>query len=124
MSSPSSLRKIAESEIGMLLEAFPGEVRAEAAQVPVFFQNRPDPEDLERGQEADLLGLFVGEERGETGETPVPIPPRIHLYLENIWLFAEEDEAGFREELRVTYLHELGHYLGWDEEEMETRGLE
>lgn len=24
---------------------------------------------------------------------------------------------------RLTYLHELGHYLGWDEGDLERRGL-
>jgi predicted Zn-dependent protease with MMP-like domain len=26
--------------------------------------------------------------------------------------------------VRLTYLHELGHYLGWDEDEIAERGLE
>ena len=30
----------------------------------------------------------------------------------------------FREEVRLTYLHELGHYLGWDEDELTARGLD
>ena len=27
------------------------------------------------------------------------------------------------EEVRVTLLHELGHYLGWDENDMERYGI-
>jgi len=27
------------------------------------------------------------------------------------------------EEVRITYLHEFGHFLGWEEHEMEQRGL-
>ena len=30
----------------------------------------------------------------------------------------------FREETRLTYLHELGHYLGWGEDELAARGLD
>jgi predicted Zn-dependent protease with MMP-like domain len=30
----------------------------------------------------------------------------------------------FRDEVRLTYLHELGHYLGWDEDELAARGLD
>jgi len=26
--------------------------------------------------------------------------------------------------VRITYLHELGHYLGWDESDLEARGLD
>jgi predicted Zn-dependent protease with MMP-like domain len=27
------------------------------------------------------------------------------------------------EEIRITVLHEIGHHLGWDEEELAERGL-
>jgi predicted Zn-dependent protease with MMP-like domain len=30
----------------------------------------------------------------------------------------------FRNEIRITYLHELGHYLGLDEDDLFERGLE
>ena len=46
------------------------------------------------------------------------------LYLNNLWDFAEGDEAVFKAEVRLTYLHELGHYLGWDEDEVAARGLD
>ena len=38
--------------------------------------------------------------------------------------YAEADEEIYRDEVRLTYLHELGHYLGWDEDEIAERGLE
>ena len=50
--------------------------------------------------------------------------PRIRLWLANLWDFAENDEAIFRAEVRTTLLHEIGHVLGWDEHEVEKRGLE
>jgi predicted Zn-dependent protease with MMP-like domain len=34
------------------------------------------------------------------------------------------DEGYFRDEVRTTFLHELGHYLGLDEDELAVRGLE
>jgi predicted Zn-dependent protease with MMP-like domain len=49
------------------------------------------------------------------------------LFLENLWLMIEEeggDERDFRFEVRTTLLHELGHYLGLNEEDLEERGLE
>ena len=53
-----------------------------------------------------------------------PLPPQIVLFLENILDYAEGDPAAFRDEVRLTYLHELGHYLGWDENEIAQRGLD
>jgi predicted Zn-dependent protease with MMP-like domain len=66
--------------------------------------------------------LFTGAEFVE--EENVPLPPQIILFLENVWDFAEGDEVIFREEVRTTFLHELGHYLGLDEDELTERGLE
>jgi hypothetical protein len=37
---------------------------------------------------------------------------------------ADADEEIFREEVHTTYLHELGHYLGLDEDDLFDRGLE
>ena len=52
------------------------------------------------------------------------LPPQIILFLENLWDFAEGDEEIFRDEVHTTFLHELGHYLGLDEDELTERGLE
>lgn len=54
----------------------------------------------------------------------LPIPPQIILFLENLWDFSDGDEAIYREEIRITLLHELGHYLGLDELDLEDRGLD
>jgi predicted Zn-dependent protease with MMP-like domain len=37
--------------------------------------------------------------------------------------FCVEEGGDFTDEVRVTYLHELGHHLGWDEDDLEGRGL-
>jgi predicted Zn-dependent protease with MMP-like domain len=53
-----------------------------------------------------------------------PQPTQIILFLENLWQFAEHNEAVYLDEVRITYLHELGHYFGFDEDDLEERGLE
>ena len=65
----------------------------------------------------------AGKPEAETGETLVPGPAQMHLYLRNLWEEAEGDRDRFVEEVRVTYLHELGHYLGWDEDAIRARGI-
>jgi predicted Zn-dependent protease with MMP-like domain len=50
--------------------------------------------------------------------------PRIVMWLGNIWEMCEAQEEAYREEVRVTFLHEIGHYLGLDEEDLTQRGLE
>jgi predicted Zn-dependent protease with MMP-like domain len=74
------------------------------------------------GIEPDTLGLFTGPEWAEAGD--VPLPPQIILYLENLREMAETDVQRFRDEIRTTFLHELGHFLGLDEGDLTDRGLE
>lgn len=86
------------------------------------FERQPN-EDLQAdGIEVDTLGLFVGPDFAS--ENDVPMPPQIILFLENIWDAAETDEKIFCDELRTTFLHELGHYLGLQEDDLTRRGLE
>jgi predicted Zn-dependent protease with MMP-like domain len=70
----------------------------------------------------DTLGLFTGAEYAEEGR--IPMPPQIILFLENIWDQAEGDGNVFRGEIRTTFLHELGHFFGLDEDDLTERGLE
>ena len=111
----------AEREVRQCLDALPDALRAPAESVPVHFAARPDPDG---GLEPDLLGLFVGDPVYAAGETLDPEVTRIDLYLDNLWEFAGRDPSVFVEEVRVTYLHELGHYFGWDEDDLEERGLD
>lgn len=109
----------AEEEVSQIRNVLPGEVSELAAACPVSFEDRPETaDDLEDG----VLGLFEG---ASLVEEPGPdAMPRIRLFHGNLWGFAQRDEQDFRDEVATTYLHELGHYLGWDEEEVAERGLE
>jgi predicted Zn-dependent protease with MMP-like domain len=113
---------IALSEVEQTLAALPEPLRAGAEKLPVIFERQPNAELQAEGIEADTLGLFTGAEFVE--ENDVPLPPQIILYLQNIFDVAETDEKHFREEVRTTFLHELGHYLGLDEDDLTERGLE
>jgi predicted Zn-dependent protease with MMP-like domain len=100
----------------------PPEIRPLACAVPVHYEVAPDADLLAEGFEPDILGLFAGDPHGTFPDNPSP--PQIILYLESLWDLAGEDAGIFREEVRLTYLHELGHYLGWDEDEVAERGLD
>jgi predicted Zn-dependent protease with MMP-like domain len=113
---------LASREVETTLAALPKPLRARAEKLPVTFERRPNAGLQVDGIEPDTLGLFTGPEFADEGN--IPLPPQIILFLENLWDFAEEDEVVFREEVRTTFLHELGHYLGLDEDEIAGRGLE
>ena len=118
------LEKMARAEVAALSLKLPPEMAGRAKAIPVVVMARPTKAMVRDGVEPDLLGLFVGPNWAEGAESGDPLPAEILLFVENLWDYAEGDEQIFREEVRVTYFHELGHYLGLEEGELEDRGLE
>ena len=123
MSLPwENLCTVAVGEIEATLGELPAPLRERAAKLPVTFEPRRNAGLQADGIAPDTLGLFTGAEFVE--EEAVPMPPQIILFLTNIWDLAEGDEEVFRDEVHTTFLHELGHYLGLDEDDLTERGLE
>jgi predicted Zn-dependent protease with MMP-like domain len=118
------LHALAWEEVKATVASLPAPLRERAEGLPVTFERRPNAAQRRDGIEADTLGLFVGPEFAYEESTSLPLPPQIILFLENIRELAEGDEEVFREEVHTTYLHELGHYLGLDEDDLFDRGLE
>lgn len=106
------LLKIAETEVAATIAELPEPVRKALLDVPVLLEKSPSRQDLAEGIEPDTLGYFE--------EYPVA---RIRLWLQNIHSYAQDESHPFPEEVRITLLHEIGHLLGWDEQEVEDRGL-
>ncbi len=120
----SQLAALASETVAATQKKFPADIREAALAVPVHCEAQVDPSVLTEGFEPDLLGLFTGSSHGTELAHDNPAPPQIILYINNLWDYAEGDEAVFRDEVRLTYLHELGHYFGWDEDQVAARGLE
>jgi len=116
------LHQLALGEVDATLEALPEPLRDRARLVAVTFEPVPNAEMVADGIAEDTLGLFVGPDFAD--ETSVPMPPQIILFLENLWAQADADPEWYLEEVHTTYLHELGHYLGLDEDDLMLRGLE
>lgn len=117
----ADLVEIAEDVVARTLDELPPEIAAEVAQVSVFVEGEPDADDRERGVGADWLGIFEGASHPQ-GD--LPDPPRVRIWVNNLWTFASGREDEFRREVRVTLLHEIGHFLGLDEEGVARLGLE
>ncbi len=118
------LHALACEEVEATLAALPAPLRDRAQALPVTFERRPNAAQRRDGIAPDTLGLFVGSEFAHEETAALPLPPQIILFLHNLWDFAEADEEFFCEEVHTTYLHELGHYLGLDEDDLFERGLE
>lgn len=109
---------------GMLPEEFAGRLD----EVPVVVYDLPS--DTMLADEAppldpELLGLFVGTALTERSFAAAGVedPPRIFLFQRNLERFAR-DEAELSREIARTLHHELAHYLGFAEEDMEDLDLD
>lgn len=118
----NKLQTLAVAQVETTLAALPGPLREQAKKLPVTFERVPNAGLQADGIEPDTLGLFAGPDFADADA--VPMPPQIILFLENLWDFAGGDEKIFRDEVRATLLHELGHYLGLDEDDLAQRGLD
>jgi predicted Zn-dependent protease with MMP-like domain len=115
------LRELALAEIETMLAELPKPLHEQARELPVTFEHKPNAGLQADGIEEDTLGLFTGAEFAD-GSAEV-LPPQIILFLDNLWDFAEGDEEVFCNEVHTTFLHELGHFLGLDEDDLTDRGL-
>lgn len=118
------MHSIAQAEVTAILDALPEPLQEVAARIPIIYEARPSDGKQACHVESDTLGLFVGCPLAETESAPGELAAHIILFLENLWDCAEGNEATFRAEVRTTFLHELGHYLGLDEDDLLKRGLE
>ena len=93
----------------------PDDVRAEAQSVPVLFEERAENE--KPGM--TILGIYRGFQAGHVSPRKGPIV----LYLRSIETYVGHPGAAFDDQVRRTFLHELGHHLGWGEIDLRARGL-
>jgi predicted Zn-dependent protease with MMP-like domain len=116
--------------VGEALDALPARFRKRMQNVSVLVEDLP-PEQLAQGgssnagvldsDEAEglVLGVFEGvpTTRKSTFDLPGG-PDRIVLYQKNIEAVCSND-AEIQREIRLTVVHELGHYFGMSEAQLE-----
>jgi predicted Zn-dependent protease with MMP-like domain len=113
-------------EVARVLDRLPRRFRIQLRNVEFVVEDRPSPELLQdEGLDPrfdTLYGIYQG----------VPLPDRssfdLPLLPDKITIFAEPllrdfpDPEELREEIRLTVVHEIAHYFGMDEEEVEDLG--
>ncbi|HLF00676.1 MAG TPA: metallopeptidase family protein [Anaerolineales bacterium] len=107
-----------------VLAQLPPDLRADAEQVILDIADRPTPEQLGRGgyTEGILLGLYEGVPLVRRRSNSVLLQPdRITLFRLAIASMCRT-EVELKAQIRKTLVHELGHYFGFSEDELEARG--
>ena len=104
------------------LADLPARYRKLLENVVVIVENRPRS-GRRRGRKPEpddnlLLGEFVGVPRTEKSVFEPGPPDQVFLYQKNLEAICKSVEE-IREQVRLTVLHELGHYFGLEEDELE-----
>jgi predicted Zn-dependent protease with MMP-like domain len=107
-----------------VLNSLPEVIREAVSQVPVLVEAKPSRAIAERAPHItpEVLGLFVGSTVGEKVYAPSGYPNVVLLFQRNLER-AGRSRSEVSKEIKITLLHEYGHYLGFDEEELEHLGL-
>jgi predicted Zn-dependent protease with MMP-like domain len=105
-----------EEHVRSALDSLPTEIAVALENVAVVIRD-VHPED------PDLFGVYEGTPLPERGDMAGVLPDRITIFrspLEEEFPDADELER----EIRITVLHELGHYFGLDEDRLAELGYE
>ena len=102
------------------LDSLPQEFRSRIRNVAVLVEDLPPNQSSPQSghQRKLLLGLFHGVPTTKKSVFQLPTgPDQIVLYQKNIEAVCSS-EAEVREQIRLTVIHELGHYFGMDENQL------
>ncbi len=114
-----------EAMLQEVLAELPPDVQEAMEGVSVSLQPLPDPE-THASPDTDpmILGLYSGTPltEGNSFELSMDVS-RIWVFQSNVERVARNAEE-LMHELRTTLLHEIGHHLGWNEDDLEERGLD
>lgn len=112
------------AEVERTLGELPPAILERLGPVTILVEPRPSRALVESGVDARILGFFEGATSEELSGPDAPLTTtRILVFSHNLSA-AFEGEAELREEVRITVLHEVGHFFGLDEDDMERLGLE
>jgi predicted Zn-dependent protease with MMP-like domain len=126
-------RRDFDQQLEWVLERLPAQVHTLLEEVPLYVEDYPSAQIMsEMGvQDRDeLCGLYTGVPLDQRSVSqPFEMPDVVTIYREGI-LSAATDRHGrvrrgrLRREIRITILHELAHYHGLSEEDLEELGYE
>ncbi|HEY3244268.1 MAG TPA: metallopeptidase family protein [Phycisphaerae bacterium] len=121
--------KLAPKQFEALIEravaSIPPEFREYLDNVSIVIEPRPDHRTARRmgiDDPRELLGLYHGTPLTERSvEQSGQLPDRISLYQENIERACRSQDEVV-EQVRATILHEIGHFFGLDEDDLDEVG--
>jgi len=108
------------------LQQLPAQFREALDNLDIEVQWRPSPQELRRAgvrRGQTLFGIYLGVPLPQRSSAyNLALPDKIVIYQEPHELACMTEEE-LVEQVRKTLLHEIGHYLGIDEERLRDLGL-
>ena len=118
-------RKAFESLVHESLQDLPAVFKEKLANVAIIVEDYPSQELLDRMGVPDdetLFGLYQGVPLTERGYFDPPLhPDRVYIFQEPIEDACSTPEE-IKEEVRITVMHELAHFFGFDDDELDEAG--
>jgi predicted Zn-dependent protease with MMP-like domain len=118
--------ELIREEVAKVLDRLPRRFRVRLCNLEFVVEGRPSTK-LLRAEGLDprhdtLYGLYQGVPLSERSSVEPPLlPDKITIFAEPLLRdFADPDEL--REEIRLTVLHEIAHYFGMDEDQIDDLG--
>jgi predicted Zn-dependent protease with MMP-like domain len=106
------------------LKELPETARKLIANVPILVVDLPAADEVKHGLDPRLLGLFEGSAYADGSSVGgAPQVTRILLFRKNLERMALDPED-MREQIRITLLHETGHFFGMTEADLTDVGLD
>ena len=118
--SEVEMTEVAEQALRELPEA----ARCLITNVPILIVDLPARAEIEQGLDPRLLGMFEGTAFSDAGSLGgAPQVTQILLFRKNLERMAIDSED-LREQIRITLLHETGHFFGMSEDDLADVGLD
>jgi predicted Zn-dependent protease with MMP-like domain len=125
-----SKREYFDKQVAWVLDRLPKKIRRLLEEIPLIVEDYPSQRmlrEMELEADEELCGCFVGIALGERYERNPQLPNTVMLFRQGIYAQAINEQEIFsrselRRQIRITILHELGHFHGLDENELDQLG--
>ena len=105
-----------DDHVAAALDSLPPDLAAALENIAVVVED-------EHPDDPDLFGLYEGTPLPDRGDMAGSLPDRITIFRLPARGRVRRSEA-LEREIRITVLHELGHYFGLDEDRLAELGYE
>lgn len=102
-----------EELVWQAVESLPAFFKERLQHIMIVIKDHPDPPD------DALLGLYHGVPLTERSVFSEQLQPdMIYIFQKNIEALANGNDDEIRRQVRITVMHEIGHYFGLDEDQL------